>query len=314
MSQMLRRSAICALLIAALAAAALAQPRGAKPKPPVRPPAKAGKAALKGPKAALGSLAGPCKVTITRNIKIGPYPENVLDLYVPSSVNGAAIVVIHGGAWHSGDKSAMHIPSLILATHGYVVANVNYRLSPAYKWPAHFRDCQLAVRWLRKNAPQWGISPERIGALGGSAGAHLATMLLVVDGSMAAGAKVKCASDWYGPSDLVTAWNTGTSAVRHLLESFLGVPYPKDPALYQQASPVHWVDGRDGPLHINHGAQDTTVPPSQSQALADACRRNGVTHRLVIVPGLGHGYIRNISDSRVRNLWADVLRFFKTHL
>ena len=66
---------------------------------------------------------------------------------------------------------------LALAEKGYVVANVEYRLAGAAKYPAAVQDCSLAVRWVRANAARFGLDPKRIGAWGGSAGGHLVGLL-----------------------------------------------------------------------------------------------------------------------------------------
>jgi acetyl esterase/lipase len=156
--------------------------------------------------AELQGLRGPCQVSRRANVSLGPDERQVMDLYVPDRPNGAAALVIHGGAWRGGSKdgSGMVLIAGVLASHGFVAAAVNYRLAPTYKWPAQLQDCQLAVRWLRENADMLGIHADRIGALGTSAGGHLAAMLALVDGDLAAGCKVQAACNYFGPSDLLS--------------------------------------------------------------------------------------------------------------
>jgi dienelactone hydrolase len=88
-----------------------------------------------------------------------------------------------------------------------VVFNINYRLAFGREntWPAQLDDVQRAVRWVRKNAVQYGVDPARIGAMGASAGGHLVCMLGLVetrdnsDPALAGfSSRVKCVVDIFG--------------------------------------------------------------------------------------------------------------------
>ena len=87
-----------------------------------------------------------------------------------------ACVVIHGGGWYKGDKSDMESISRRLAENGIAVMNINYRLSPAYRFPAPVLDTKDAIRWLKANSKELFVDPKRVCVFGYSAGAHLALM------------------------------------------------------------------------------------------------------------------------------------------
>ena len=103
------------------------------------------------------------------------------DLFLPAEsvadVPRPALVVVHGGGWHSGDKTKFQALSIKLASKGYVVAAIEYRLADEAAFPAGVRDCFAAVRYLRANAAQLKVDPDRIGAVGGSAGGHLVGLM-----------------------------------------------------------------------------------------------------------------------------------------
>jgi acetyl esterase/lipase len=108
----------------------------------------------------------------------------VLDMVVPENPSGAlrpAIVFIHGGGWAAGSKNDAVYQDMMLnyALKGYVTINVGYRLTREAPFPACIEDVKCAVRWLRAHADEYQIDPNRIGAYGHSAGAHLALMLAV---------------------------------------------------------------------------------------------------------------------------------------
>ena len=100
------------------------------------------------------------------------------DIFVPPGQGPhPAVVILHGGGWHSGDKMKFRAMGLELAKRGYVAMAVAYRLSGEAKFPANIQDCHAAVRYLRANFHRFHADPGRIGVVGGSAGAHLAGLL-----------------------------------------------------------------------------------------------------------------------------------------
>src|SRR5262245_6950308 len=117
--------------------------------------------------------------------------QETADLYLLNKGVNAAVVFIHGGAWEGGDKSNFSVSHAeMFATAGFSVVSINYRIAsyadPTTQWSAQLQDAQLAIRlqdaqlairWLRQNADVLRIDPARIGALGESAGGHLALFL-----------------------------------------------------------------------------------------------------------------------------------------
>ncbi len=113
----------------------------------------------------------------------------LLDLYVPAAgiPDGhgprPVIVFFHGGGWRVGSKAEVEKKAVLLVGEtGYAVASVNYRLSQDARWPAPIIDGKSAVRWVRANARRYNIDPHRVGAMGFSAGGHIAAMLGVTAG------------------------------------------------------------------------------------------------------------------------------------
>ena len=125
--------------------------------------------------------AEPPKTTTEQDIvytKAGS-AELKLDLVRPAEGDGPfpAVVVIHGGAWRQGNKADVRPILPQFAQRGYVAISPQYRFCPKDAFPAQVHDVKAAVRWLKANAKKYKVDPERIGAIGFSAGGHLALML-----------------------------------------------------------------------------------------------------------------------------------------
>ncbi len=220
-----------------------------------------------------------------------------LDLAMPKRADApaACIVVIHGGAWREGDKSALVAQIKRFADIGYVSASVNYRHCPNYVFPAQVEDVKCAVRFLRGNAKTLGIDVTRFGAIGHSAGGHLAMMLDVVDessqlegagGHAQQSSKVQAAVSFSGPTALDA--KDIPEASKPLVRDFLGGTVHDKPALAKTASPISHLSKDDGPILMIHATYDEIVPPTQVYRMIDAMGRIGVKGRAEIVPGLGH--------------------------
>jgi acetyl esterase/lipase len=247
---------------------------------------------------------------------LGPGHAEKADLYLPAEIPPGkrvpAVVIIHGGGFTGGKKDAareLNIGST-LAANGYVGMSIDYALAAPGRptWPRNLHECKTAVRWLRRNAERLHVDPDRIGAIGGSAGGHLATMLALTGPDAKLDPKgpygeyscrVRCAVDLYGPAEL-----------RFPTAMIAGTP-EQAPELYKQASPITHATPDDPPMLILHGTADTTVPYQQSELLASVLKKVGIKHELMLIEGAPHTFHLQPKQKDLRPV---VLGFFDQHL
>ncbi|MEM7315774.1 MAG: alpha/beta hydrolase, partial [Planctomycetota bacterium] len=104
--------------------------------------------------------------------------ELLLDAYLAKTEDDRpAVLVIHGGAWRGGNRRQLAGYAKSLCKMGFNCFAIDYRLAPDHKFPAQIEDCQSAVKWIRENAERYNVDPERLGAIGYSAGGHLVSLL-----------------------------------------------------------------------------------------------------------------------------------------
>jgi acetyl esterase/lipase len=267
------------------------------------------------------SQAETATVTTQENVPYGSMngSELHLDVYARAargSTISPAVVLIHGGGWTDLDKSTMRGMGQFLARSGFVAFSVEYRLFHAgeNRWPAQLDDVQRAVRWVRANAAKYGVSPERVGAFGHSAGAQLAALLGMEetrdnsDPALAKySSKVQAVVDVSGPADFTTEKDPEGVA---FLTDFLGVDYAKQPQVWQEASPAFHISKEDAPFLIVHGTHDERVPISQAQELFKKLQVAGVPVSFVKVDA-GHTF--QTPEAR-RQLAIETLAFFHRYL
>jgi acetyl esterase/lipase len=247
-----------------------------------------------------------------------------LDIYLPEKTQGKhpLVVCVHGGGWEAGSKDAYDTPvvAAYLASRGYVVACVNYRLSQHAVFPAQLEDCKAAIRWLRANAAKYHIDRNHVGAWGHSAGGHLVALLGTTSerksfdqsgGNTDQSSKLQCVVDWCGPTDL-TAKTWRNDGPKSLEARLIGGTLPKHIVEAQLASPIIYASKYSAPFLIVHGDSDNVVELSQSERFAEALNRAGAEATLYVVKGGGHGggwfnsqesmeLIANFMDKHLKN-------------
>jgi acetyl esterase/lipase len=251
---------------------------------------------------------------------LGEGRKEKADLYLPAEIPKGkrvpAVVIVHGGGWSGGVKDAARERNIgtNLALNGYVAMSIDYVLADSkgtnVTWPQNLYDCKTAVRWLRKNAERLQIDPDKIGAIGGSAGGHLVSMLALTepkDGLDPKGpygefsCRIQCVVDLYGPINLTERQEIGMFRKTRA----------EAPELYKQASPHIYADKNDPPVLILHGTADKTVHYHQSEFFAEELKKAGTSHELIIIPDAPHTFHL---QPKQRDLRPVVLGFFDKHL
>jgi acetyl esterase/lipase len=248
----------------------------------------------------------------------------MLDLYTPVGVDNPPVLIwAHGGGWQRGSRD--ELPVVELVQNGYAFASIDYRLAPASRFPAQIYDLKAAIRYLRGNAAELGIDPNRIGSAGSSAGAHLALLLGVTNGAEELEGHVgeydNVSSDvsmilaYFPASDLTTILDQSTEfgyGVRApALEALLGGLPEAVPELAQLASPVYFVDAGDPPLFVLHGDRDPQMPINQSHQIEGEYERFGLPVHFEVVHGGVHGGDGFYDSDRTAKVSAFLDEYFK---
>ncbi len=179
----------------------------------------------------------PPPIRIERNVAFHQVDGQKIsaDLYRPvGDEKLPGVVMIHGGGWVGGDKWNVVDHAAELAEAGFVVMAVNYRLSPAVKWPCHLEDCQKGLLWLVEHSLDWHVDTQRIGTWGYSAGAQLA-LLLALDPKPDLPKITACVAGG-APCDLSFVPEQSS-----MLASIFGGTREALPERYRDASPSHFI-------------------------------------------------------------------------
>jgi acetyl esterase/lipase len=265
----------------------------------------------------------PAGVLYEPDIEFGTGDETklALDIARPEKLDkpAACIVFIHGGGWQGGNRK-VHVPQILdFAKRGYVAVTISYRLVPVAAWPGQIEDVKCAIRYLRASAEKHKLDPNKIGAVGFSAGAHLSMLLGTMDkqdglegkgGHADQSSKVNAVVGFFGPTDLNAEFPTEPFDIPALIEKFLGGTAADQPANYKAASPVTYVDKDDAPTLIYHGTKDRLVPHTQAYVMADAMSKAGMPGRVEMLIGADHGW----GNPELNRTVEGTAAFFAEHL
>ena len=243
--------------------------------------------------------------------------EAKLDVYSrsDSTTPQPTLIWIHGGGWTGGTKESATFSLLPYLEMGWNVVNVEYRLAKISLAPAAVEDCLCALRWVIRNAKQYGFDTSKLVVSGGSAGGHLAltTAMIPVSEGMdrqcpgTEPLKVAAVVDWYGITDVVDLLdgvNMKTYAVQ-----WMG-SMPNRVEIAKRVSPLTYVRAGLPPVISIQGDQDPTVPYDHSVRLQDALKKVAVDGELITIPGGKHGGFTRGENQRA---YAAIKAFLAKH-
>ncbi len=216
-----------------------------------------------------------------KTLPVTPYGKRDLhlDLFRPQKVGiYPVLLLIHGGGWRSGNRTMENQLAQQIATHGYVAATVEYRLSPEAIYPAAVYDIKSAVRFLRSHFSKFSIDPDRIALSGTSAGGQLAALVGMTgditkfdteESDSKISAKIQAIIDIDGVLDFRDPNESGKDEDPLKLSAgayWFGVTYKQSPDIWTEASPIVYAGKNTPPvLFVNsalprfHAGRDSVI-------------------------------------------------------
>jgi acetyl esterase/lipase len=270
-----------------------------------------------------------------RDLVFGHNPESGralrADLWPPPGrpPSGLGLVYAHGSGWRVGDKDMLTRAFFRrLAAQGHLVLDIAYSLWPTASLPSMVVEVNQAILWLKENGPAYGVNPDRIVLMGGSAGAHLALLAAYTPGHPAfwpAGAagdtSVRGVVAFYPPVDLLAMQEEGSvnppsspgladriaqamlkrlfmmrdegdhkGQFDNFLAEMLGGTAAEIPDTYRLLSPIYHVGAHCPPTLLLQGSDDVFRLAPAVRRLHERLCAAGVSSALLEFPHTEHGF------------------------
>ena len=258
------------------------------------------------------------------------------DLYLPKGLDQAPLLIgVHGGGWQIGDRKFYTHWGSYLASNGYAVFAIEYRLAkPGFKtYPGAVYDVKAAVQYVRGRAGELGVDAERIALMGDLAGAHLSALVALAGEEPAFSTEyrndphslithtVKAVVGVYGVYDMLRQWEHDQIARPRdqITEKFLGASPMLNRKVFFESSPISYatVDKNATRFLLVYGTNDDIVDSAtQSTAFLTALKQAQFIARTVVVPRAGHFWITDPLEPGSFGAYAGpkVLLFLKAWL
>ena len=261
------------------------------------------------------------QVVRTKNLAYGKLGRrNRLDVYRRRDLpQGCPVLLqVHGGAWAVGNKEQQGLPLVhYMASLGWVVVTINYRLSPRAVFPDHIVDVKRAIAWVKANVATYGGDPGFVAITGGSAGGHLSSLAALTPNDPAfqpgfedADTTVQACVPFYGVYDFTNRKGLGRRDMRAFLERIVFKKrYADDHAPFDAASPMSRITKEAPPFFVIHGTNDTVVPVAEARLFVELLR---ATSRAPVafaeLPDAQHAF-EVFASLRTRHVVRGVARF-----
>ncbi len=244
---------------------------------------------------------------IHRDVRYGEKDLNMMDVYLPREAykreSNGVILFIHGGSWSGGDKSDETIRCRMLASQGYIVANVNYTLwseetADTYTVFDVLDELDAALLQVQEFAAARGIAIDKAATVGYSAGAHLA-MLYAYSRGEDSPVEIVFTASMAGPADISPeVWGEDMAIrVAHLLTGAEITPEMLHSGdadeILASISPVSFIDENTPPTLMMQGGADTIVPPKNADSLVEKFQANEVPHDYIYLKNSDHSLLQN---------------------
>lgn len=272
-------------------------------------------------------------------------PANTLDLFIPTDSPGPHPVVfyVHGGGFRILSKDTHYGMAMQFARNGYLVVNINYRLSEEQPFPAAFQDTCQAYCWMSENIEAFGGDLSRVVIAGESAGANLVTSLTIAACYKRAEPFARAVFDT-GVVPRITAAACGILQVSNI-ERFtdqarvptfladrleetshqylspehpgLNPEHPGDPTL-DFADPLVFFERAQAPARplpaffLPVGTRDILL--DDTRRLGAALDEMGVENRTCYYPGEVHAFHAFLWREQARVCWQDQFEFLEEYL
>lgn len=241
--------------------------------------------------------------------------DRVYDLFVPEKVTQeVAFFHIHGGGWRCGSRQDYHDPILSeMSRRGYISATTDYRLNVSAV--EQLKDCRDAymhfVNELRKMN-----RPLKIAVHGGSAGGHLASLLIAALPG-AVGEEYSPEKEWISPYCGIlestpasfVPWDEIVPGIWESMQNAAGQSYAENPELYKKLSLDQYIHPGMPPLFFIEGEWEHVFWYPQKIELAKKLAALDCRTVVKVYKNMEHGFLYNFDRPHQREAFEDMLDF-----
>ena len=244
----------------------------------------------------------------------------VFDIFEPEKVTKEiAIFFVHGGGWHAGSRAGSHKLMEAFNERGWLCASTDYRLNgvTAFEQIADIRESyDRFVSYLKEKG-----RPLKIAVYGGSAGAHLGSMVAYADPGEC-GEKCTLQNDWVKPCKAVLHatpysflhWEGMMPQFWTQIQGVAGKPYDQDPERYERLSLKNYVRKDNPQTFFIEAELEHLFPSEDTLKIAKAQREMGIGSQWKVYHRVEHGFLYELKRKMQIEAFEDFCKFLDDEL
>ena len=219
------------------------------------------------------------QINITKDLIYDPSSGECLDLSTTGDASAPICVFFHGGYWQLLSKNDALFPAKTFNDNGIAFSAVDYTLAPAASLGEMIEQCRRSIQWIYNNASQYGYDADQIYVAGSSAGAHLASMVILTDWT-----------EYNLPLDIIKGGTllSGIYDVRPIVETYINEPLKLNLKDAKDLSPLFKVKENKTQLIVTWGENETTEFKRQSIEFENKWKEIGNRSTLLEVQHANH--------------------------
>ena len=228
----------------------------------------------------LASEAVRARIGSPRTFAYGPTAVETLDVYRTERPNAPVMILLHGGAWRSGEARNYAFAAEMFVKAGAHHVVPDFATAMKVGLDGMVAQARRAVAWVRNNATALGADPERIYLAGHSSGGHLAANVLVTDWTREFGL----------PADVVKGGlcSSGMYDLKAVRLSARSSYVTFDDRIEHEYSPQRHLVRLACPVIVAYGDLESPEFQRQAREFADAVERVGKLERLIVGQRYNH--------------------------
>ena len=219
------------------------------------------------------------------------------------SAKKTALLYIHGGGWRNGSREQYHKHFQYFVAKGYLCASIGYRLVPDVRAYGQIGDVAKGYDTVVSYVKNENIDIENYIIIGGSAGAHLASLAALVHPNYFDKA-IDLDNEWEKPAGCISInglgsleeWEDIDPEIKGCIERLADAKYEEDKEIFKKLSPITYVDEKTIPFLFLLAGIEPFLPHKIVYPFYNKIKDLGIYSKLEIFEGSRHGFMYDTSS------------------
>ena len=245
--------------------------------------------------------------------------NRALDIFVPKEITQKkSFFFIHGGGWRNGTRTIYHKIMEQLCNLGFVCASADYNLRAKNAF-IQIADLRVGYDIYLQELANLGIKQPEVIVFGSSAGAHLGLLFTLTTPDQLNEGQEELAKNFIPPAmgifqstpTYFAPWDDIFPGIATSMTDIAGVSYQDNPQVYEQLSPITYVNENSCPIFLMHASDEHMFPIWHAQNFQKKMQEYNRICQIKTYTPAEHGFFYDVTRRVQKEAFNDILDFIK---